>query len=171
MGADMLLSAIWTYKGQIDIENAVKVVRETALAETDPDMISALNSFAGGDYIEDELAIEVMLVSNDGTKEAWADEIAENYRTHFLQLEKTLNSREVVELHLGDLVGYVTGGMSWGDTPTDAMDVWGSLLFDSDPDYGNPYGDICYASLGFVTFGGSSQYGQPVATVTVEKQS
>lgn len=168
MGADMLLSVIWTRKGEINIENAVKTIKEAALLEKDPDMIALLNSFTGNAHAGDELAVEVMLVSNDGTKEAWAEEIAQSYRMYFNTLKESLGSREVVEIHLGDLVGYATGGMSWGDTPTDCMNTWDGLLFDSDPEWGNPYADMCYASLGFVSFSGNGEYGQPVASITVK---
>ena len=64
-----------------------------------------------------------------------------------------VKSREVDTLRIGPLHGWATGGLSWGDLPTEAMDCWHRTIMTSgDDDYDNPYADLCYRSLGLVEF-------------------
>ncbi len=62
----------------------------------------------------------------------------------------SLFTDEVNDVSIGNLTGFVVGGMSGGEDPTETWSLWNNVIYDSDPDWGNPYADECYTAFGFL---------------------
>jgi hypothetical protein len=150
MGADMTLDILWTKDGKIDKEYAEVKLKELILAETDVDVLNQAHLYLFGKEI-DPLTLAVIKQVEGKTI---CDSLVNGYMKRIYELENSFNSQEVTTVRLGkDIIGYATGGLSWGDNPTEAQDDWYEFLFsgENDDDEGNPYGYAIYSML-FIDF-------------------
>lgn len=152
----MLLSVLWVKeedsKKGLDIEGTLLKLRDALVEETDQVTFNKALAFATEqEYDEDvnlvsEVLWAVKLANGEGIQPTY-DLIINGYRKALEDLKSSLDSREVTTIGGKDLVGYATGGMSWGED-TDAASLWNRLLFDDDPEYGvNPYTNLLFYSL------------------------
>lgn len=145
MGADMIATVLWTENGKLYKEQALAALRAVIDAETDYDMLYEAAVYVGADV--DELAIEVILADPEADA-SWRAKILTGYEKVIDKLEESFRSRDVSTIALDPLVGYITGGLSWGDTPTDSMDLWEKILWEDDPDSrAHPYASVLYRHL------------------------
>lgn len=155
MGADMILSTLWRKREEannIDVGTVVKKMLEVLKKEEDKDTFVRAFAYATGKDFDDiePLVAEVMWEC----KKQNSDEIQETYNTmlNFYRdiigkLERSLVCREVAEIWTPGLIGYTTGGLSWGED-TDTGQFWNTLLFDTDPEYArHPYADELYNAI------------------------
>jgi hypothetical protein len=151
MGADMTFEVLWTRNGKTYPAAAKNELKNLVSQETDPDTIKFLTWQATGNELDEKLYIDVMLC-DPKLKETWAESIIEYYNNLIDEVESTLKSREVAALRIGkNILGYITGGMSWGDSPTEAFDSWFKLFREYDDDWcGNPYSEKIGKAYGLV---------------------
>jgi len=170
VGMDMMIMVIWTNEGRIETENAKKVIRERLRNEDRRDVMGWLNEWVGNENM-DPLTVEVIL-ADPSCKELWVEKMGAAFDHGFEEFKGTFESREVSTVQCGPLVGYVTGGATWGDSPTSVWDEWNAFLFDEDMGYGNPYGRECYEALGFVSFRNDYvSVGSMVADITISRKT
>lgn len=167
MGADLIVSVLWTDQEELKVSIAVDRIRaslaEYGLDEVDELLVAHEFAFDSG---VDELAVEV-LRADPVALESFKERLLRGYEAKLEEFVAGLSSREVNKLAVpGGLWCYVTGGMSYGDSPTDAMDEWDAFLFrrkdSADAEFGelyNPFADAVFAAW-FVT---DEKWAEPVA--------
>jgi len=105
MGADMTISIIWHWE-DADLD--------------EKKMIAVLNKLKVVD--QDERFYE--FYENQGEEIPDAKTIKEDVKSLLLNIVPTIrddNSRELTTTQLGTMVASISGGMSWGENPTDTM--------------------------------------------------
>lgn len=149
MGADLIVMTLPTYRARLDVSGAAARMRALAEQETDHEVLMDLCEYVGLDY--DTLALEVAL-ADDEAREAMYNAVEGHFRREFENLRETFDWRDVSCLTLGDVWLMVTGGMSYGDDPTETFAVWNRLLDPFyEPGYGkNPYAEDCWEALGLL---------------------
>lgn len=154
MGADMILSTLWRKREEgenIDVEAALQKMFEILREEENKDTFVKAFAYATGKDLEDiePLVAEVMWECKKqdfGIQETY-DTIIESYRKVIERLKSSLTCREVTEIWIPGLIGYTTGGPSWGEN-TETGSFWNTFLFDTDPEYArHPYADELYNAI------------------------
>jgi hypothetical protein len=146
MGADMMHAVVWTVQGQIRSAEAFEAVSAAILAETDRETLKYAAEFAGRSPLE-ELAAEVALVDPEADR-LYREAIIAGYQEVLNEFEDSLRGRDVSTITVGPLVGYLTGGMTWGDDPTDAYTHWYRLFDEPDMEWGgNPYRYLMFDAI------------------------
>lgn len=131
MGADMIAEILWTENGELAKDKTLQMLRAAIDAETDWDTLYEAARYANADV--DELAREVIL-ADPVANASWRAKIVDGYAQRIDELTQSFRSREVTTITLGPLIGYLSAGLSWGETPTEVMDEWNTILFDDDPE-------------------------------------
>jgi hypothetical protein len=157
MGADMVLFTLWSETKDPTSSEAVKAVRKALQAENDLEALNRAAGFVGADL--DDLATAVV-VADPAAMKSWKQKIVTGYHEAIDNFLDTLTNRDVTTIHVGSLIGYSTGGLTWGDSPTDTYDAWARFLeaTDENDEPLNPYGALIYDAL-FVTW--SERYTSP----------
>lgn len=97
----------------------------------------------------DELA-EAVLEVDEAAQRQRRDTIYHEAAKRLEAFESSLSgARDVNAFTFGDLHLWVTGGTTWGDSPSESYDVWNLLFFDTDYS-GCPWGDELYHAYGFI---------------------
>jgi len=153
MGADMLLLTLWVENDQkkLPTQKTLDLLRNLLTNETNPDTLQDAADYVGVGHRDSELN-ELAREARRHDPEmhtAWINAILDGYKNNLEELEKSLDNRDVAQSTLGNLTSYSTGGISWGDSPSDTYDHWYSLLYDPyEPGYGgNPYAEEIYQTL------------------------
>lgn len=147
MGADLLVTVLWTDGKPLDEGKAVEAVRQVLFKETDLEVLNAAAEFLGLSPLEDLAG--AVIFADEVAKAAYFEKLLAEYRKTIKVFVDGLSSRQVSTITFGGCLGYVTGGMSWGDAPTDKFDEWQEILF-NDGETGllwNPYRNEIYRSL------------------------
>ena len=150
MGADMMLDILWTKDGKIDKEYAEVKLKELILAETDLEVLNQAHNYLFNKDI-DPLVLAVITQIEGRTICAL---LLRGYMEKIYALESSFQSKEVTTVHLSqDIIGYATGGLSWGESPTQTQEDWSQFLFSGEngDGNGNPYGYAIYEML-FIDF-------------------
>lgn len=151
MSYNLLLAALWTVDGRVDPDAGKRLMRKKIAEETDVNIIYSMSERV---KLNNSLAVEVMLAEGlDGPlRKEWNKRVMRDLWDPLIDemMISLHTSPEVTNFRLGNLVAYMTGGMSGGEDPTDAWALWSTLLYDDDPDFGNPYGAECYTAMGFL---------------------
>jgi hypothetical protein len=133
MGADMLLRSIYLPAGQdLNLDAAKATATELAANASLADLrILVQQGWIGEQHLstvdpgDDELATHA---------QALRAEAEQVLHAHLDQFAASLHSRAVAHYRFGHtpvaIDAYTTGGMSWGDTPTDAYAAWDVVLDD-----------------------------------------
>lgn len=152
MGGEMSLFVLWSNGKPIDKKTVMKKLAAAIINEADQGRLDEAAYFVGVECGPLERAI---IRANPETGGVWKDQIVAGYKKAVTNFLRSLDNRDVTQIHLGSLIGYATGGASWGDTPTETYDEW-SNFFDSGEDetleeddredYGpfNPYADFLH---------------------------
>lgn len=112
MGADMVLGSFFI-RGKAPIKQVSDTIR----------------------YIEDNFNLEEWEHFADdrgilpGTEEDYDNQLKENVLNWLKTFGDCLSSREVADFTFGDTTLYISGGISWGDSPTEASDYF-YLIYD-----------------------------------------
>lgn len=178
MGADLILSTLWTDGRELDSNLAKKLVREALLNEQDETNLVRAASFTGTPL--DELSAAVVAADPEA-QASWRGKLADAYDKTIDEFISSLSNRDVTTVRIGPLLGYATGGMSWGDDPSDTYTEWERFFADGDSPWntddedepsGNPYGGLIFRTL-FLSWNGD--YALPgdryVAGVTFETKT
>lgn len=152
MGADMTLFVLWAEKGVVDHAKALELVSAAIQAESDGDILDLAAKFVGVPL--EPLAREVVRVE-PATGSAWRDAIVAGYATAITNFKTSLRHRDVTQIFVGDMIGYSTGGVSWGDAPTETYSEWSQFFQEnSDDEYDeyddlivNPYSDLIHDAM------------------------
>jgi len=116
MGADLLLSIVWTTQEPkaIDFQaigDAIENLSSEIAATNIQDVAS--ERWDKGDGILDIIALRMQLHEDlEDFRTVWNGE----YR------------REAYSIRIGPLYVAITGGLSWGDSPTEEFDAWNRLI-------------------------------------------
>lgn len=143
MGADLALLTIWTEGGTLDVDRGVAAVTEALSAESDSEALAAAADFTG--CAPPHALAEAVISADPAADQAWRTAIAEGYRQRLEALAKGLRySRDVVTIDLGPVVGYATGGFTWGDDPSETFTEWMEMFFQEEwRDWDtNPYAEV-----------------------------
>ena len=127
-------------------ERMTSAVSTAIMDEQDRGILGAAARWVGAEL--DDLAAEVVLADPEADR-AWRSRICSGYADEIADFASSLTGREVDVIELGTLRGLVTGGLSWGDEPTDTFGVWSRMFrepgdFDED---GNPYAELLFAEV------------------------
>lgn len=134
MSSCFLLYAIYTAGGAVDVEAARGAA--CRLADTlDRDTLEDVLDRLDGEPLQE----------NGGLRDL-RDAVRRALRTLVDDFAESLDSQDVDGLDLGPVTVYVTGGLSHGDSPSEAAATWGRLL---DPDA--PWYDPLHRALGLLT--------------------
>lgn len=144
-----LLYAIYTAGGAVDVEAARGAA--CRLADT-----------LDRDTLEDVLDRLDGALPPNGRLRDLRGAVRRALRTLVDDFAESLDSQEVDGLDLGPVTVYVTGGLSYGDAPTEAATTWGRLL---DPDA--PWSTALRRALGLLSPApdGTSEAGQFTVTI------
>jgi hypothetical protein len=145
----MMAKVLWVTEAPT-AEKALAAVRETLLT-LDLETLHVAASFAGSELGELERAV----LDDDADEEllaAYRDRIESGYRIAIEEFIRSLeHRRDVTTLSLGSLTGYLTGGMTHGDSPTEAWDEWDRFFAATDDDGWredwNPCSEAIWGSL------------------------
>jgi hypothetical protein len=145
MGADMLLFVLWTDGKEVTGESAKAAVRKAIHAETDAKVLERAAHYVSAGL--DELANAVVNV-DPAANHSWREKIAVGYDDKIDHIIATLSHRDVTTVHAGPLVGYATGGPSWGDSPTETFDEWDTFFSGEDSEgLISVYGGIIHGEM------------------------
>lgn len=147
MGADLLVSVLWSDGKPLSADKGIAAVREVLFVETDLEILNAAAEFVGLKGLDDLTA--AVLLADEDARISYCEKILSGYKETIETFIDRLNSRQVNQIHFGDCIGYVTGGMSWGDSPTDVFEEWEQLFYNDEESGGswNPYKNTLYKSF------------------------
>lgn len=94
----------------------------TLVAEVNDDGTPKLD-WAAGHAVIDALPVDQETLDSMEYGETWSEVVAALHAV-LKEVEDSLHGRDVGSWRLGPLIIFESGGMSWGDAPTDACDVW-----------------------------------------------
>lgn len=154
MGADMMSLMILTdqTKNYEDLIDAANTAFDQAWdAENDRTSFEAVASWVGVSPTND-LAAEVTWSLPD-KREEWRSAVRDRYRESIAEvIEPFGGHRQVSVWQLGGLRAYITGGLPFGDSPTETFDVW-EEFFRHEADAAdldiphNPYAGIIWRAI------------------------
>lgn len=165
MGADMIVSGMW-FDGEPKVEQAKAAIAEAIRTEPYAHVLEAAADFMLIELYDDEHMGELIeaVAANEGVTSQARARLVSNYHDLLDEFAATLDSREVAWWSYGSVRLYLTGGMSWGDSPSEAMDVWDRVFWDEE----NPYAHLLRVAMGLCTASDRPEHaGQPVVEISV----
>lgn len=164
MGADMLLGSIISLGNEIDAEKAKAQIEKIVRAETNHERLAEAAEFLGIEDRSDALAD--IVAEATGLISSTRREIIQQYQSMAEEVAYSVNSREVTGWRFGEATIYFTGGMSWGDDPTEVFGLWYRALDDEE----NPYRHELKKSLGLASSyqAEALEAGLPLARLIIE---
>jgi hypothetical protein len=113
MGGDLLLSVVWSTKETIDFD-AIGVAIRTLTEE----QASKIQDLASGNWDDEHGEIDMeglgdqLVIDLNELKSTWEGN----------------DNRVAYTMKLGPMTVAITGGVSWGDSPTEEFDSWNRLI-------------------------------------------
>jgi hypothetical protein len=142
MGADMITWTLWAETDPTTRADEVLAAVGEALAAADLADLLATARFVGIEL--DDLTVQV-LRADPTTHADFAAKTTIAYGPVLEDFLDTFTGRGVNTMRLGPLTGFVTGGLSYGDSPTDTYNRW-ETFFTSEADEWDDEEDDMYGA-------------------------
>lgn len=128
-----------------------EAIEELVVSENDVENLVALQEFIGKPSLSP--LIEAVVAADPEADQVWRESLIEGFLSEIAEpFIQTLEGTEVQALTLGaepnQLHVYMAGGMSSGDSPSAAFDIWYDFFEDTgDFHSGNPYREQIFAKM------------------------
>lgn len=128
-----------------------EVIEELVVSEDDVENLVALQEFLGKPSLSP--LIEAVVAADPEADKVWRESLIEGFLSEIAEpFIQTLEGNEVQVVTLGAepnaLYIYMAGGMSSGDSPSSAFDIWYDFFEDTgDLHSGNPYREQIFSKM------------------------
>ena len=172
MGADMSVWNIWLtdaqrskwYKNEspFDTEAIIQELDTMLRNEKDKEVFTKLYEMSSA-LADEALVFETLWSLHNSENqedkillEPFYESIKDAHRQMIKDITDSLNSNDVTMLHIPGYVEFITGGLSWGDSPTETHELWYSLLGDNE-EGPNPYAAWLESKISVVPFANTAE--------------
>ena len=121
MGADMLIQYIY-FKQGIDLESIKKKMLERA--DTPVIIAELLGKPDGSQHQNSYITLQLGSENDEDEKPKTIEELTKEFKETINETFNSLEDRDVASFDFMGYTIYVTGGLSWGDGPTETFNTF-----------------------------------------------